>query len=70
MDNESRVFQTEDWEQSGSALFLPITEDVMVNTRHIEQFSVATGNFFVAGCDGQYARTLPGDALFVGHCIS
>ncbi|XP_012943128.1 uncharacterized protein LOC101856049 [Aplysia californica] len=62
VDNE-RVYQTEDWEPSGSALFYPLTEDVMVNSRNIEQFSCSSGNFFVAGQDGLYSRTLSGKVL-------
>ena len=46
-DMES-IFQTESWDDAShdashsSALFFPLTEDVMVNTRNIEQFRLGT----------------------------
>lgn len=63
-DMES-IFQTELWDEAShsSALFFPLREDIMVNTRNIEQFSVSDGNYFVAGQDGQYAKTVSGKVL-------
>uniref|UniRef100_A0A0B7A6H3 Uncharacterized protein n=1 Tax=Arion vulgaris TaxID=1028688 RepID=A0A0B7A6H3_9EUPU len=62
MDCET-VFHTEDWSPSGSTLFSPLTEDLMINTRNIEQFSCSQGNFFVAGQDGVYSKTISGEVL-------
>ncbi|BFY99210.1 hypothetical protein BsWGS_02250 [Bradybaena similaris] len=62
MDCET-IFHTEDWNSSGSTMFSPVTEDLMINTRNIEQFSCSRGNFFVAGVDGVYSKTISGEVL-------
>lgn len=62
LDDES-LFQTEEWQPSGSALFFPLSEDVMINTRNIEQFSYVQGNFFVANHEGLYSNMLAGQVL-------
>ena len=55
------VFQTETWRSADSALFLPLTEDLLVNVRRLEQVSCADGHYFVADDSGKYSRTLAGD---------
>lgn len=59
------VFQTEEWQSSGSVLFLPLNEDILVNTQNIEQFSCGQeGNFFVADQNGQYSKTITGNSTY------
>ncbi|CAG5117290.1 unnamed protein product [Candidula unifasciata] len=62
MDSET-IFHTEDCNSSGSSMFSPLTEDLMINTRNIEQFSCSRGNFFVSGADGLYSKTISGEVL-------
>ncbi|CAL1538637.1 unnamed protein product, partial [Lymnaea stagnalis] len=62
LDDES-VFQTEEWQPSGSALFFPLSEDVIINTRNIEQFSYVQGSFFIANHEGVYSNMLAGQVL-------
>ncbi|GFN94093.1 hypothetical protein PoB_002059900 [Plakobranchus ocellatus] len=56
--NCNSIFHTEEWIPSGSTLFFPLTEDIMFNTRNIEQFTSSHGQFFVADQNGQYSKTL------------
>ena len=56
----SSVFQTEVWHTADSALFLPLTEDLLVNVRRVDQISCADGHYFVADDSGKYSRTLAG----------
>ncbi|XP_076463299.1 uncharacterized protein LOC143295470 [Babylonia areolata] len=57
------VFQTEDWRSGDSALFLPLTEDLLVNVRKVEQVSCSEGHYFVADAGGKYSRSLPGKVI-------
>ncbi|XP_059176704.1 uncharacterized protein LOC131956272 isoform X2 [Physella acuta] len=69
LDSDS-IFHTEDWQPSGSSLFTPLTEDLMVNTRNIEQFSYMRGQFFVSGVDGTYSKTINGEVLHLWRYCS
>ncbi|KAK7508352.1 hypothetical protein BaRGS_00000591 [Batillaria attramentaria] len=57
------VFQTEEWRSADTALFQPVTEDLMVNIRKVDQISCTDGNYFVADCSGKYSRTVQGKVL-------
>ena len=59
--NCNSVYHTEEWLPCGSTLFSPLTEDIMVNTQNIEQFSSTHGQFCVSDESGQYSTTLTGD---------
>ena len=59
------VFQTEVWHSADSALFLPLTEDLLVNVHKVDQISCTDGHYFVADDSGKYARTLAGDACLL-----
>lgn len=57
------VYQTEDWKPKGCTMYLPLVEDVMVNTRNIEQISFETDQFFLADDKGNYVGAKPGNAI-------
>ncbi|KAK3783347.1 hypothetical protein RRG08_044353 [Elysia crispata] len=61
--NCNSVYHTEEWLPCGSTLFSPLTEDIMVNTQNIEQFSSTHGQFCVSDESGQYSTTLTGQVL-------
>uniref|UniRef100_T1IMT6 Uncharacterized protein n=1 Tax=Strigamia maritima TaxID=126957 RepID=T1IMT6_STRMM len=61
IQHSSFVFQTEDWKPKGCTMYLPLTEDVMVNTRNIEQVSFENDQFFLADEKGNYVGAKPGD---------
>ncbi|RUS83858.1 hypothetical protein EGW08_008399 [Elysia chlorotica] len=61
--NNNSVYHTEEWLPCGSTLFSPLTEDIMVNTQNIEQFSSSSGQYFVSDERGQYSATLTGQVL-------
>lgn len=57
------VYQTEDWLPKGCTMYLPLSEDVMVNTRNIEQISFESDQFFLADEKGNYVGAKPGNAI-------
>lgn len=57
------VYQTEDWKPKGCTMYLPLIEDVMVNTRNIEQISFENDQFFLADDKGNYVGAKPGNAI-------
>ena len=54
------MFESQDCTDVSTTLFCPITHDVMINLRSIEQLSFATGVFFVADESGVYQRKAEG----------
>jgi len=57
------IYQTEDWKPKGCTMYLPLSEDVMVNTRNIEQISFESDQFFLADEKGNYVGAKPGNAI-------
>ena len=54
------VYQTEDYNAKSNALYLPITQDIMLNMRNIEQVTFGHGRHFVSNEDGNYDCTKEG----------
>ncbi|KAK7099903.1 hypothetical protein V1264_022939 [Littorina saxatilis] len=61
--HSDKVYQTEEWCTADSALFHPVTDDLMVNVRSVEQISCADGHYFVADHSGKYSRTVTGKVI-------
>ncbi|XP_023231833.1 uncharacterized protein LOC111631759 isoform X1 [Centruroides sculpturatus] len=57
------VYHTEDWKPRGCTMYLPLTEDIMINSRNIEQISFETDQFFLADEKGNYMGAKPGNAI-------
>ena len=54
------VFATEDWKELGTSLFMPVSQDLFINTNKYEQLSLSEGSFFVADMQGNYSRSASG----------
>ncbi|XP_064477101.1 uncharacterized protein LOC135390990 isoform X2 [Ornithodoros turicata] len=61
--HNSYVFHTEEWKPRGCSMYLPLTQDVMLNMRHIEQVSFENDQFFLADGKGNYAGAKTGNAI-------
>ncbi|XP_054714275.1 uncharacterized protein LOC129223919 [Uloborus diversus] len=57
------VYHTEDWKPKGCTMYLPLREDIMINTQNIEQISFETDQFFLADEKGNYVGAKPGNAI-------
>ena len=55
------TFHTEDWKNKQTTIYIPVTDDVMVNTRGIEQISFANGSFHVGNDQDVYKGSVNGN---------
>ena len=55
-----RVYDSEDFRPKGETLYTPLNEEVMVNTRNIEQFTFTNGSFFIGDDSSRFNRTVQG----------
>lgn len=61
--HNASVFHTEEWKPRGCTMYLPLTQDVMINTRCIDQLSFETDQFFLADGKGNYIGAKSGHAI-------
>ncbi|XP_041475646.1 uncharacterized protein LOC121424113 [Lytechinus variegatus] len=54
------TFHTEDVKQRSETIYLPLTDDVLVNMRSAEQISYGTGDYFIGDLRGNYTRKSQG----------
>ena len=54
------TFHTEDVKQRNETMYIPLTDDVLVNVRTIEQISYDAGGFFIGDHKGNYVRNSQG----------
>lgn len=54
------VYHTEDWKPKGCTRYIPLHEDIMINTQNIEQISFECDQFFLADEKGNYVGAKPG----------
>ncbi|KAH7970427.1 hypothetical protein HPB49_006752 [Dermacentor silvarum] len=52
--HNASVFHTEEWKPRGCTMYLPLTQDVMINMRCIDQVSFESDQFFLADGKGNY----------------
>lgn len=57
------TFQTEDVKQKSETIYLPLTDDILVNMRSAEQISYGAGVYFVGDLKGSYARSSQGHVV-------
>nr|XP_042908897.1 uncharacterized protein LOC107443204 isoform X2 [Parasteatoda tepidariorum] len=57
------IYHTEDWKPKGCTMYLPLREDIMINTQNIEQISFENDQFFLADEKGNYVGAKPGNAV-------
>ena len=55
-----RVYDSEDFQPKGETLYTPLKEEVIVNTRNIEQFTFTNGSFFIGDESSRFNRTVQG----------
>ena len=65
MKASPHIFQTEDWREKGGHLYLPLTEDTLLNIRNIEKITLASGNNFIADSSGGYTGTRDGNLIVI-----
>ena len=61
------VFHTEEWRERQTPMYLPVTENLLINTANIEQLSFTAGSWFLADETGNYCGSQEGksrDAIF------
>lgn len=58
------VYQSEDFRSKGETLYTPLKDDVIVNTRNIEQFTFTNGSFFIGDESSRFSRTVQGNVMF------
>ena len=51
------VFQSEVVKPKGETMYRPLTEDLLINMRHIEQVSFGMGVYFIGDLRGNYVRS-------------
>ncbi|XP_077981875.1 uncharacterized protein LOC144436887 [Glandiceps talaboti] len=56
------VFQSEDIHGS-ETLFLPLTEDILINMDTVEQISFSNGTYFIGNSTGTYVKSEPGHVI-------
>ncbi|GFY76137.1 uncharacterized protein TNIN_154851 [Trichonephila inaurata madagascariensis] len=61
--HNSYVYHTEEWKPKGCTMYLPLCEDIMINTQNIEQISFESDQFFLADEKGNYVGAKPGNAV-------
>ena len=54
------IFESEDCRPKGETLYTPLREDVIINTRNIEQFTFANGSFFIGDESSRFRKTVQG----------
>ena len=54
------VYESEDFRPKGETLYTPLQDDVIVNTRNIEQFTFTNGSFFIGDESSRFSRTVQG----------
>ena len=54
------IFESENFRPKGETLYTPLKEDVIVNTRNIEQFTFTNGSFFIGDESSRFSRTVQG----------
>ena len=54
------VYESEEFRPKGETLYTPLQEDVIVNTRNIEQFTFTKGSFFIGDVSSRFCRTVQG----------
>lgn len=54
------IYHTEDWRPKGCTRYIPLHEDIMINTQNIEQISFECDQFFLADEKGNYVGAKPG----------
>lgn len=54
------VYESEDCRPKGETLFTPLKDDVIINTRNIEQFTFTNGSFFIGDESSRFNRTVQG----------
>ncbi|KAL9951068.1 hypothetical protein ACROYT_G043663 [Oculina patagonica] len=57
------VYESEDFRPKGETLYTPLQDDVIVNTRNIEQFTFTNGSFFIGDESSRFSRTVQGVSL-------
>ena len=55
------VYESEDCLPKGETLYKPLQDDVIVNTRNIEQFTFTNGSFFIGDESSRFNRTVQGN---------
>ena len=58
------VYESEDFRSKGETLYTPLKEDVIINTRNIEQFTFTNGSFFIGDESSRFNRTVQGKETF------
>ncbi|XP_077498866.1 uncharacterized protein LOC144109957 isoform X2 [Amblyomma americanum] len=61
--HNASVFHTEEWKPRGCTMYVPLTQDVMINTRSIDQLSFESDQFFLADGKGNYIGAKSGHAI-------
>lgn len=61
--HNASVFHTEEWKPRGCTMYLPLTQDVMINMRCIDQVSFESDQFFLADGKGNYIGAKSGHAI-------
>ncbi|CAH1775702.1 unnamed protein product [Owenia fusiformis] len=59
----SHTFLSEQWKPDLCTLYKPLTEDIMINMRNIEQVTFSTGSHFLADVGGSYDRSQQGCSI-------
>lgn len=57
------VYESEDFLPKGETLYKPLKEEVIINTRNIEQFTFTNGSFFIGDESSRFNRTVQGVSL-------
>lgn len=58
------IYHTEDWRPKACTRYVPLHEDIMINTQNIEQISFECDQFFLADEKGNYVGAKPGIKSF------
>ncbi|XP_022087893.1 uncharacterized protein LOC110977777 [Acanthaster planci] len=59
----ANVFQSELVKPKGETMYRPLTDDVLINMRHIEQVSFESGMYFIGDHRGNYVRSDHGHVI-------
>ena len=59
------VFHTEEWRERQTPMYLPVTENLLINTANIEQLSFTAGSWFLADETGNYCGSQEGKGLVI-----
>lgn len=61
--HNSSIFHTEEWKPRGCTMYLPLAQDIMINTRNVDQLSFENDQFFLADDKGNYIGAKTGNAI-------